>query len=429
MKKMAKFSPASIDSLSQGRRSDPVVAGLFITVSRSGKKVWLFRRRIPKSADTIELKLGTYPAHSVGAARHWAERLNEVIERGEDPREEQRKEKAKTLTVTEAHCLYMAVMRRGDRKTLKPRTLSDKDVIFTRDIKPRLGRKVLRGLTENECWDAVYDKAKASKDRANKMAGELSCFLRWCAGREGRMAGIDLPTHPAPTLNSNWFSTGPKKNKRFLSVEELEWFFKALVDEEYFYRRGMILLLLTAARRNELFAAPASELVDGVWTLPGGRAKNGMINIVALGSWGKLLAQTNHEWLFPSPRIDGPQLYGWFKARDRVLARMEGFAGAKLPSWHFHDLRRTFRSHSRKLGIDHDIAELMLNHKKKGLDGIYDQDEQLELRAAGFAAWEAFLLELARKAGVAESLNAPIDEADAQTRRLTDKRKREQDAG
>jgi hypothetical protein len=217
-------------------------------------------------------------------------------------------------------------MKRGDRKILKPRTLSDKEVIFTRDIKPRLGKKKPGELSENECWDAVYDKAGASKVRANKMAGELSCFLRWCAGREGRMAGIELAAHPAPTLNSNWFATGPKANKRFLNTDELKWLFQALVGEDLFYRRGFILLLLTAARRNELFAAPAAEIEDGVWTLPAERSKNGEINIVALGPWGRRLAQTNQAWLFPSARIDGPQLYGWFKARDRIHRRMEELA-------------------------------------------------------------------------------------------------------
>ncbi len=221
------------------------------------------------------------------------------------------------------------------------------------------------------------------------------------------MAGIELPTHPAPTLNSNWFSTGPKANKRFLSAEELKWFFRALVDESYVYRRGFILLLLTAARRNELFGAPASEVVEGVWTLPAERSKNGEANIVALGPWGRRLAQTNHEWLFPSPRIDGPQLFGWFKARNRVRGRMEEFAGDKIPSWHFHDLRRTFRSHARRLGIHRDVAELMLNHKRKGVEGVYDRNEELELRAAGFAAWEAFLRGLAMSIGAAERLNVP----------------------
>ena len=350
--------------------------GLYVMVSRTGRKIWLFRRRVPQSNRTVELTFGVFPAKSIGAARHWAASLNEKIERGADPREEARAEKAKAMSVSEAHLIYIAAMRRGDRKTLKPRTLYDKEVIFTRDIEPRLGKKVLGNLTENECWDAVYDKSKASKDCANKMAGELSCFLRWCSGREGRMAGIELPAHPAPTLNSNRFSMGAKANTRFLSDDELIWLFQALVEESQFYRRGFILPLLTAARRNELFGA-ASEFVDGVWTLPAERSKNGEANIIALGLWGRRLAETNHEWLFPSSRIDGPQLFGWFKARDRVHLRMEKLSGSVIPSWHFHDMRRTFRSNARRLGIDRDIAELILNHKRKGIEGIYDRNQEL----------------------------------------------------
>ncbi|HZU64188.1 MAG TPA: hypothetical protein VFF98_10920 [Novosphingobium sp.] len=60
---------------------------------------------------------------------------------------------------------------------------------------------------------------------------------------------------------------------------------RALVDEPLVYRRGF-LLLLTAARSNELFGAPASEIVDGLWTLPADRSKNGEENYVALGPWG-----------------------------------------------------------------------------------------------------------------------------------------------
>jgi integrase len=407
MGKAQIFSPAGTEALAEGRHSDPLVAGLCVVVSHTGRKVWGFRRRIPKSGGTLELRLGAFPAHSIAAARQWASKLNEAIERGVDPREERRIEKATRMSLRDAHAIYMAAMRRGDRKTLKPRTLEDKEKIFTRDIEPRLGKKQLGELTEDECWDAVYDKAESSKVRANKMAGELSCFLRWCSSREGQMDGIRLKEHPAPTLNSNWFATGPKANKRFLSVDELKWFFQALADESLVYRRGFALLLLTAARRNELFGAPAAEIVDGVWVLPAGRSKNGEANIVALGPWGRRLAQTNHKWLFPSPRLDGPQLFGWFKARDRVHRRMEEIAGSKLPRWHFHDLRRTFRSHARRIGIDRDIAELMLNHKRKGIEGVYDRNEELELRAAGFAAWETFLAELAASVGSADRLGVP----------------------
>ncbi len=414
MGKVQNFNPLSIDTLASGKRLDPLVPGLCVIVNRSGKKIWHFRRRVAKSGTIVTLKLGTFPAYTIPVAREWASKLNEAIERGEDPRVQMRLEKARDrFTVDKAHALYLDAMKRGDRKTLKPRTLSDKAVIFTRDIGPRLGAKLLAELTENDCWDAVYDKAKDSKDRANKMAGELSCFLRWCSGREGWMAGIELRAHPAPSLNSNWFSTGPKANTRFLSDEEIGWLFQALINEPPIYRRGFTLLLLTAARRNELFGAPVSEFNDGIWTLPAERSKNGEVNVIALGPWARRLAQTNHAWLFPSPRIEGPQLFGWFKARDRIHRRMEALASTHIPSWHFHDLRRTFRSNARRLGIDRDIAELMLNHKRKGIEGVYNRNQELELRAAGFAMWEAFLLELAHGVGASDLLNAPALGADS----------------
>lgn len=407
MKNAYKLSPSNMEMLPPGKHPDQMVPGLCAIVDGAGRKDWLFRRRVAKSEVVVQLKLGPYPAYSIADARKWAAGLNVAVERGVDPRVAMRAERVHDeLTVAKAHGLYLDAMRRGDRKTLKPRSLSDKAVIYSRDIGPRMGKKLLLELTEDACWDAVYDKARTSKSRANKMAGELNCFLRWCSGREGRMAGIPPISHPAPTLNSNWFATGPKANTRFLDREEIGFLFRALVGEELVYRRGFILLLLTAARRNELLGASACEVVDGLWTLPAARSKNGEANYVALGPWGEQLARTNHLWLFPSPRIDGPQLYGWFKARDRIHRRMEDFAGRALLRWHFHDLRRTFRSHARGIGIDRDIAELMLNHKRKGIEGVYDRNLELGPRAKGFAMWETFLVGIAEASGVAEALGA-----------------------
>lgn len=407
MTKSVILTPAHIERLKNGVLADREVPGLAIVATGRTKKQWRFKRIVAGTKIAVELILGKFPNYTVDEAREWAAPLSKAVARGEDPRAIRRAELALQMTVASAHAIYLAAMHRGDRKRLKPRTLADKEVMYTRDIGPRLGGLILSELSEDQCWDAVYDKAKATKFRANKMAGELSCFLKWCAGREGRMAGIMLKQHPAPTLNSNWFDTGPQANKRFLDDDEIGWLFRALVEEDQTYRRGFVLLLLTAARRNELFGAPSSEVELGVWTLPEDRSKNGEANIVALGPWGRQLVQTNYQWLFPSPRLDGPQLYGWFKARDRIHARMEEYAGRPLARWHFHDFRRTFRSNARRLGIDGDIAELMLNHKRKGMEAIYDKNQELELRAAGFAAWEAFLADLARRAGVAGALLAP----------------------
>ena len=106
--------------------------------------------------------------------------------------------------------------------------------------------------------------------------------------------------------------------------------------------------------------------------------------------------------------MNGPQRDGWYKIHDRIHVRMEKPAGAHVVRWHFHDLRRTFRSHARSVGIDRDVAELMLNHKREGLEGIYNRAQELELRAAGFKAWEDFLVERARATACAGLLEVPF---------------------
>jgi hypothetical protein len=51
----------------------------------------------------------------------------------------------------------------------------------------------------------------------------------------------------------------------------------------------------------------------------------------------------------------------------------------------------------------------MPDHKRKGIEGIYNKNQELELRAAGFALWERDLLVRARAAGVAADLLIPPD--------------------
>lgn len=150
--KVAEFQPCEHKCATIRCASGPAKAGLCVIANGDGRKIWRFRRRVAKSGTVVTLKLGPFPAYSIPAARKWAAGLNEMIERGEDPRVAMRTEKAQQeLTVKKAHEIYNAAMKRGDRKTLRPRTLSDKAVIFKRDIEPRLGSKALYDLTENEC--------------------------------------------------------------------------------------------------------------------------------------------------------------------------------------------------------------------------------------------------------------------------------------
>jgi hypothetical protein len=118
MQNSPKFSPFGIDQLPGGRHPDPIVPGLCVIVCRLAGKSRQYRRRVARSGTIVTLKLGAFPAYSISDARQWAGGLNLAIERGEDPRIAMRIEKVRAMSVADAHALYIAALKRGDRKTL-----------------------------------------------------------------------------------------------------------------------------------------------------------------------------------------------------------------------------------------------------------------------------------------------------------------------
>lgn len=51
----------------------------------------------------------------------------------------------------------------------------------------------------------------------------------------------------------------------------------------------------------------------------------------------------------------------------------------------------------------------MLHHKRHGVEGVYDKNQELELRASGFAAWERHIVNLALEAELADQLDVPVE--------------------
>ncbi|MDD5272594.1 MAG: site-specific integrase, partial [Methylovulum sp.] len=56
-----------------------------------------------------------------------------------------------------------------------------------------------------------------------------------------------------------------------------------------------------------------------------------------------------------------------------------------------HDFRRTARTHLAALGIPSHIAERCLNHKIKGVEGIYNRHDYLDERREALKLWANLL--------------------------------------
>ncbi|MBW8783019.1 MAG: hypothetical protein JF599_14230, partial [Verrucomicrobia bacterium] len=231
--------------------------------------------------------------------------------------------------------------------------------------------KLIHEVTEADLVTLVLNKGKRAKIRANRLAAELNVFFGWSASLRGLEVG--LPENPARRLSDLRFPETPRSRK--LSLDEIGWFLRAVALEPLQFRRGWLLWLLTAVRRNELTEGRSSEVEQGVWTIPSERSKNGVEHVIALGPWGASLIRSENEWIVPNERGDGPRIWGWPKSRDRILARMTEYAGRTIRRFSPHDCRRTVRSNTKRLRVDYETAEAMLNHTKKGLERTYDAYE------------------------------------------------------
>ena len=69
----------------------------------------------------------------------------------------------------------------------------------------------------------------------------------------------------------------------------------------------------------------------------------------------------------------------------KTKARMDRACG--FTDWRFHDLRRTVRTHMTRLGVPDAVAELILNHAKRGMDATYNQYLYLDERRDALDRW------------------------------------------
>src|SRR5262249_61300936 len=81
--------------------------------------------------------------------------------------------------------------------------------------------------------------------------------------------------------------------------------------------------------------------------------------------------------VFPSS-VTGGRTKGWTK----LGAKLRQASGVQFT---LHALRRTCRTLMSCLGVEHDIAELAIGHKRTGLDRLYNFDQAWQLRCEAFA--------------------------------------------
>lgn len=271
-----------------------------------------------------------------------------------------------------------------------------------KDINPRIGHMKAEDVKPRH----IDEMLKAIVDRgAPTIATDV---LRWTR----RIFDYGVKRHVLEINPCSAFEVSDAGGKessrdRWLTREELIRFFQAMRTAKGFSRENELtfkLLLALCVRKMELCAARWEEfdLDNAVWHLPEERSKNGdPIDIPLVHpviEWLRELRvlSCNSAWVLPARKMQHRMIPHIQESTLPVALAKVRAEMPEVPNFTIHDFRRTARTHLAALGVDPVVAERCLNHRIKGVEGIYNHYQYFNERRDALAKWTTLLVSLER---------------------------------
>jgi integrase len=364
--------------------ADGQTPGLYLLVQPSGSKS--FAVRYSRQGRVKKVTLGPYPALSLAEARRRALGIAASVANGADPAEEKKVERKAAGREPDAVRTVKTIAdeflkRHADEKN-GARWAAETKRILDRNILPAIGDKAAASVGKAE----IHDILDAIMDRgtpiaANRTLAVVKKLYRWTLARgyvdRDPCAGIPKPGDET-------------KRDRVLSDDELACVWRGAEAMAYPFGPAIRLLILTAARRDEVGSMTFTEVnfAAKVWTLPAKRSKNGLEHVIPLSGAALSILES-------IPRIgkrDGfvftttgeTAVSGWSKAK----ATLDAASG--VADWCLHDIRRTVASGMAGLGIALPVVEKILNHTSGsfgGVAGVYQRHDFADEKRDAIDKW------------------------------------------
>jgi integrase len=390
--------------------------------SREGRKTWVAMGRvdgkpvmatlgtlaqIPKvekardaaRAALLKMKSGTNPLNErrAEAARRRAE-AEEAAARAEEAQE------GRFAAVAER--FVAAPKKRGGARS--PGYADELRRMLKHDVLPKWGDRSVRSITRSDVNDLIDAKARSrnrprkgagpgASIQANRLLAALRALFRWAAAQ----ALVDAD----PT--SGVLARGAEEDRDRV-LDRREFFFMWHGSDRIGRPFGPIfkLLALTGARKNEVAAMRWAEvdLEQRIWTIPSARTKGDRTHIVHLSDAAIEILETlprTGELVF-STTGETP-VSGFSAAKRRLDAEMAKEAGAPIPDWRIHDIRRSSATMlAEDLKVAPQVVDKILNHSNgvvRGVAAIYNRALHLDERRAALEALGRYIESLVRPGG------------------------------
>ncbi len=333
---------------------------LQLIVYPSGVKTYFLYRRV--NARPERIKIGRFETITIEQARNEAKRLNSLITLGNDPVQD-KKEKQEKPTFKE---LYQAYYQQYALKFTKRPEANLKMMechvfpLFAKMKADEISIAKIRSF-----------HTKIGSIRAEGTANRLLTIIS-AAYNFGIREGFISCENPCAHIKK-YRSVA---RDRFLSIEELDLFNKALEDETELFQDFFKVLLLTGARKSNVLSMRWQDISFELkrWRIPETSTKNKDVNIVLLTDKVVQILQRrdvrNKNTLSPSLYVfPGEGQKGHLNDPKKAFLRIKERMG--VSDIRMHDLRRTLGSYMAISGASLPMIAKALNHKSHASTAIY----------------------------------------------------------
>jgi integrase len=356
--------------------------GLYLRISNEGTGFWVVRYTIHNKRR--EITLGKYPELSLVDANAETALIKKGMQLNIDPLAERQRGHAHVFsTVDDLADDWLKDCDKRLKHSQIPRRL------YIKDIAPTIGGLALDQVNPRDIRSIINKITGSNRPSTSNDA------LMYCKQLFRHGIKLDLMvTNPAEAFRVADAGGVEKSRSRVLSIEEIGSVFSSFGQNvDQFVRENFLsaaLLVVLGVRKGELVASQWNEFELGadipVWHIPKGRSKTGTSISVPLPDaalkWFEELKVRafGSEFVFPNRRAS--KRFGHVSPDTLNAAIGKLFREGKLLVEHFtiHDFRRTCRSLMASEGVPGHVAERCLNHKLRGVEGIYDRYDYFDER-------------------------------------------------
>jgi integrase len=362
--------------------------GLWLQVSGSGSKSWVFR--FTRHGKAQEMGLGALHAVSLLQARTKAAACRSQLDAGINPIEarravtlEARKVEAKALTFSQCVTAFMTAHSDGWKN---PKHRQQWQNTLDTYAAPFIGNLDVSDVDTGlvlQCLEPIW---KTKNETASRLRGRIESVLAWATTR-----GYRQGENPArwkghlDTLLAKPSKLQTVKHHAALPYVEMRAFMPELAKMDGIGARALEFAILTAARSGEVRGAVWSEIdmENRIWIVPAERMKAGKEHRVPLSDRViKLLESLPRlgDYVFPGVRDRKPLSDMSLTA---VLKRMER---ADLTA---HGFRSTFRDWAaEQTAYPSEVVEMALAHTVGNkVEAAYRRGDLLEKRVRLMVDW------------------------------------------